>query len=148
MKIGEVAKQTGLSVPTLRYYEAEGVLPRHGRTESGYRVFGQEDVERIQFIKKAKRLGLSLGEIRDIFAVQAARQPTCIHVRALLETKLDEVKRALAELEQFQTYLVLLLDEASALNDCRPSGGRICSIIEESSISESPAILEKLRTAR
>ncbi len=64
MKIGELAKETGLTAKTIRFYEGIQLLDDPGRTESGYRQYGAEDVERLEFIKKAKRLGLSLDEIR------------------------------------------------------------------------------------
>ena len=60
MKIGELAKATGLTTKTIRYYELNRLLEEPERTESGYRVYGQEAVEQLEFVKKAKRLGLSL----------------------------------------------------------------------------------------
>ena len=66
MKIGEIAKATGLTTKTIRYYELNRLLEEPDRTDSGYRLYGTKDVERLEFIKKAKRMGLSLEEIRDI----------------------------------------------------------------------------------
>ena len=145
MKIGEIAKAAGVTVQGIRYYESEGLLPRHGRTEGGYRVFGPGDLERIEFIKKAKFLGLTLGEIRDILHIQAQEQPTCVHVRSLLETKVAEVEHMLQELEDFRSQLVTLLEQSGALEDCRPSGGRICGIIEQASLTARPSALSRLR---
>lgn len=147
MKIGELAEATGLRVDTIRYYEAAGVLPRHRRTEGGYRIFTPDDVGRIEFIKQAKRLGLSLTEIRDILSIQAADQPTCVHVRGVLEAKVQEVEQALRELTEFRSYLRRLLERTVDLVDCRPEGGRICSIIEQASVPERPEVLERLRPA-
>lgn len=147
MKIGKVAEATGLKIDTIRYYEAAGLLSHHQRTDSGYRIFTSEDLERIEFIKRAKRLGLSLTEIRDILTIQAADQPTCIHVRGLLEAKVAEVEQAMRELAHFRTYLTRLLERSVNLLDCRPEGGRICSIIEQASIPERPEVLEKLKPA-
>ena len=145
MKIGELAKATGLKVQTLRYYETEGVLSTHQRTESGYRIFGPSDLERLEFIKKAKRLGLYLTEIKDILSIQEQQQPTCGHVRSLLEAKVTEVNQALLELQEFRTELVGLLEQSGGLEDCRPSGGRICGIIEGASISAKPVVLDRMR---
>lgn len=144
MKIGEIARTAGLKVQTLRYYESEGVLPSHKRTEGGYRIFGTEDLERLEFIKKAKRLGLSLMEIRDIIAIQE-QQPTCEHVRSLLENKVAEVDRVLREMQEFRAELVGLLEQSGGLEDCEPTGGWVCGIIEGASFSASASVLERLK---
>ena len=65
-KIGELSNATGLTTKTIRYYELNGLLEEPWRADSGYRLYDPEDVERPEFIKKAKTLGLSLEEIRDI----------------------------------------------------------------------------------
>lgn len=145
MKIGELAKAAGLTVQTIRYYESEGVLPPHRRTESGYRIFGPNDLERLEFIKKAQRLGLSLAEIRDILAIQAQQQPTCLHVRSVLEAKVAEADRVLRELAEFRDQLEHLLEQAGTLEDCRPSGGRICGIIEQASLMAQPTLLQMIK---
>lgn len=144
MKIGELAKATGLSAETIRYYERAGLLPRHRRTGGGYRIFGGDDLERIEFVKQAKRLGLSLAEVRDILAVRAADQPTCVHVRTLLEAKVEEVDRARRELAEFEASLRALLECTAELVDCRPEGGRICSIVETASLPDRPQALERI----
>ena len=145
IKIGELARATGLNVETIRYYERIGVLPRRGRTQGGYRLFDTEDQERIEFIRQAKQLGLSLAQIKDVLAIQSAQQPTCVHVRALLEVRFEETERALRELTDFRDRLRTLLERSADLEDCRPIGGRICSIIEEASVSPAPSVLNQRR---
>lgn len=145
MKIGELANATGLKVDTIRYYEAQGLLATHPRTESGYRVFGPQDAERLDFIKKAKRLGLSLAEVRDILAIQSQQRPTCQHVRSLLSAKVVEIDKALRELETLRQSLVSLLERSGGWEDCRPTGGRICSIIEQVPLGAQPAVVQRLR---
>ena len=73
MKIGELAKAAKLTTKTIRFYEAEGLLPNPHRTASGYRVYGLDDAGRLHFIRKAKRLGLSLEEIRSILQLHHRR---------------------------------------------------------------------------
>jgi len=143
MRIGELARATGLNVETIRYYERIGVLLPRGRTEDGYRVFDPKDRERVEFIKQAKQLGLSLAQIKDILAIQSAQQPTCVHVRALLEARLEDAEQALRELSDFRDRLRGLLERSADLEDCRPIGGRICSIIEEASAASAPSVLEQ-----
>lgn len=142
MKIGELARVVGVRVDTIRYYEAQGLLSPHPRTEGGYRVFGPQDVERLSFIKKAKRLGLSLAEVKEILTIESQQQPTCRHVRSLLETKVVEIDEALRELEALRRYMVELVEQSGALEDCRPTGGRICSIIEQIPLDARPAVLQ------
>jgi DNA-binding transcriptional MerR regulator len=134
MRIGELARSAGQTPKTIRFYEAEGLMPDPPRTPSGYRVYGDEDIERLRFIRMAKRLGLSLGEIGGILCLHDRRDPTCAHVRSLLDEKLAQIERALAELQAFRSEISRLKDEAGDQTDCRPSGGGICSIIEESGI--------------
>ena len=71
MRIGALARHFGINAKTIRYYEAIGLLPGARRTESGYRVYGTADVERLGFILRAKVLGLSLEEIRGVLSVPA-----------------------------------------------------------------------------
>jgi DNA-binding transcriptional MerR regulator len=140
MRIGELAKATGLTVQTIRYYEARGLLPPHRRTEGGYRIFGPEDVERLRFIKRAQRLGLSLEEIREVLAIWSAKRPTCVHVRSLLEGRLQEVESLLEELLEFRAVIVSLLEQSATLEDCRPYGGQVCCIIEQAPASPTPRL--------
>ena len=141
MKIGELAKATGLSTKTIRFYEAEGLIPNPPRTESGYRAYSGPDVARLGFIHKAKRLGLSLDEIKGIFQLYDRSVPTCIHVRSLLEEKVAQIERVIQDLLGFKEELETLRDRATSLVDCRPTGGNICSIIEDSGINvASPSV--------
>jgi DNA-binding transcriptional MerR regulator len=141
MKIGELAKATGLNTRTIRFYEQEGLLPDPQRTSSGYRMYGPQDVDLLEFIRKAKRLGFSLEEIKSILHLHDRREPTCLHVRSLLEEKLAQVDRVLEDLQKFRTEIVRLQEEAGDLVDCRPTGGRICGIIEGASLGAGTRVL-------
>jgi len=129
-KIGELAKATGLTTKTIRYYELSRLLEEPERTESGYRLYGQEDVERLEFVKKAKRLGLSLEEIRDILQIHAQRQAPCVHVLALLDRKLDHVDDVIRDLDEFRKELMRLRVESQVRLEQLPEDARICGIIE------------------
>ncbi len=99
MTIGELAGRAGLTTKTVRYYEQVGLLPPPSRTSSGYRRYGDDDVVRLQFIGKAKRLGLSLEEIRGILAISAEGRDPCPHVVGLLDRHLARIDETLAGLE-------------------------------------------------
>ncbi len=101
--IGEVARATGLSIHTIRFYEAERLLPVASRTESGYRVYSAREIEQLKFIKKAQELGFSLRDIRELLVLKDQNTDPCSHVKALVEEKLQTVgakRRELANMEK------------------------------------------------
>ena len=151
MKIGELAETTGLSTKTIRFYESEGLIPDPPRTDSGYRYYGDSDAARLGFILKAKRLGLSLDEIKGILQLHDRREPTCVHVWSLLEDKVAQIDGVIQDLLDLKGELETLRDKATSLVDCRPLGGNICSIIEHSGIKVTRSSLgwtEPLISAR
>ena len=130
MKIGEIAKITDTTVKSIRYYELLGLVPEAPRTESGYRMYGQDAVERLRFIKKAKRLGLSLDEIRDILALHENQQTPCVHVMALLDRKVADVDGIIEDLQSFRQDLIRLREESVKQLENLPEGSAICGIID------------------
>lgn len=107
LRISEVAQRTGFTGPTLRYYEEIGLLPAPDRTPAGYRVYGDRDVARLDFIARAKRLGCSLEEIQGL--VEAWDEDRCAPVqhqlRSLVGRKLVDSQRQIAELLAFTAEL-------------------------------------------
>ena len=103
LKIGEVATRAGVSVDSLRYYERMKLLPRARRTSGGFRLFGPDSVERVQFIKQAQVLGLSLDEIRGLLTTGGAAE--CRRVRDLLAAKLEELDTRMKAMKQFRRTL-------------------------------------------
>ena len=135
MKIGDLARAVGTTVKTIRFYEDAGLIPAAPRTESGYRIYEKADVERLEFIRSAKRLGMSLEEIRGVLQLHDLNEPTCVHVRALLDDKIARIELALKELRDFRRELASLRDKAGDLEDCCPTGGNICGIVERSEVT-------------
>lgn len=137
MQIGQLAKRTGVNPKTLRFYEGIGLLGKPRRTESGYRIYGDAHVKQIEFILRAKRLGLSLEEIRDIMRLREGGQVPCFHVKRLLEQRLTELQQVQAELRQLQS------DLESTLQHTRKALAQVgtadyCPIIEHSQLAPSP----------
>ncbi len=105
MRVGELAAHFGLNPKTIRYYEEIGLLKRAGRSASGYRLYTQRDVERVGFIRRAKMLGLSLDEIRDILSVQQTGSPPCGQVLDLIDLKISTIDQRIADLVAFRADL-------------------------------------------
>ena len=137
MKIGELASASGTTPKTIRFYEEYGLLPPAPRTGSGYRIYAREDVKRLDFIRKSKQLGLSLDDIVGILQLHDRSEPTCVHVEALLDDKIEQVNVALRELRDLKRELTQLREKAGTMADCHPSGGNICGIVERSEVSLS-----------
>ncbi len=111
-QIAELARRTGFSRPTLRYYEEIGLLEEPARSESGYRVYDGDDEARLRFIGRAKRLGLSLGEIRDLVGVWAGGQcaTTRRQLRELVEHKIAAVREQVEDCATFLRQLEAVSD--------------------------------------
>src|SRR5512146_3591055 len=99
MKIGELAKQSGTSVQTLRVYERSGLLPKPQRTESGYRMYASGDLRRLELIHQAKRLGFSLDEIKRILRLRQQGSCPCGEVVQMLEKHLRETDEQIRNLQ-------------------------------------------------
>src|SRR5712691_7789575 len=108
-RIGEVAKHAGVSVDALRYYERLKLLPRAQRSAGGFRLFGPESIERVQFIKHAQELGLTLDEIKGLLATGGAQE--CRRVRDLLNKKIEELDTRMDSMKKFRRVLARHLNE-------------------------------------
>lgn len=107
LRIGDLATTTGVSVPTIRYYEQIGLLPTADRTASGYRKFPPDAARRLRFIRRAQQLGFSLDEIRELFELRATPGPATDRatVQARTEAKLAELEAKIADLETMRRAL-------------------------------------------
>ena len=144
LKIGEVSKRSGIGVEALRFYEKSGLLDRPSRTESGYRVYGAEVLERLAFIRRAQVLGFSLEEIRRVIAERRAGQSPCAEVREVVRRRLAELDERMAEMRRYRKELAAALagwDEAGDV------AGHVCGLIEGTTITESKST-RRLATKR
>ncbi len=122
--IGEVSRKTGLSVHTIRFYEAERLLREAARTDSGYRLFSPQTVDQLNFIRKAQVLGFSLEEIRELLVLRDRSTSACSHVKSLVEEKLASVRGKLRELEAVEKDLRSVLAECKRQLKRRHPGGQ------------------------
>ena len=105
LKIGELAKQTGLSVGTLRYYSDLGVLHPVQRGDNGYRYYSQDASQQVQFIKKAQALGFTLEEIKRILDVRDRGEKPCNLVQSLLDQKIEQLEIQIKQMTLFKAEL-------------------------------------------
>lgn len=125
MRIGELADRLGVNTKTIRYYEAIGLLPAPERTPSGYRVYEEDAVERLTFIKTAQRLGITLDEVREILALRDRGERPCGYVREVLRREVTEIDERMRDLERLRAELVALDRVAEDLPDTEPGRCRI-----------------------
>ena len=103
LQIGEIAKRSGVSVDTVRFYEKRKLIPSVSRSQSGYRLFRSETVEQILFIKQAQELGFSLDEIKELLTPGGSEE--CSRVRDLLISKLAQLDNQLRKIKKFRGLL-------------------------------------------
>ncbi len=128
MRIGELAKSVGVTPDTIRYYEREGLLPPPARTPSGYRDYGPDAPDDLQFIKKAQALGLKLSHVREVLEISSGGRPPCEHVRATVSARLTEVEQRLKELRALRSTLRQTLERLDRAPP--PKAGCRCAVIE------------------
>ena len=136
--IGQVSRQTGVPIRTIRYYELEGLLSPSGRRPSGYRLYTLQDVEKLQFIQQAKRFGLTLKEIRGI--MRQSRQglrPCCDHVRQLFSRKIEEFEGKIAELTATRNRLKERLRQWVSPRTVKRGGYAVCPQIHRYQVPSS-----------
>lgn len=118
MTIGALAQAAGVKVPTVRYYERRGIIPRPPRTSSGYRRYDQGILDRIRFIRRAQELGFTLDEIGDLLALRVDDRRACRMVEAAARAKLDDVEAKIRDLQRIRNALTRLV---RSCQDNRPT---------------------------
>jgi DNA-binding transcriptional MerR regulator len=117
MLIGELAAQADVTAKTIRYYESIGLLPQPRRTDAGYRVYDEEDVERLGFIRRAVELDLPLGDIGEILALRDRTQRPCDYVVRVARERLADLEERIARMRHARDELRELLARADDLPD-------------------------------
>ncbi len=129
LKIGQLAKRMGLNPRTIRFYEQAGVLPEPERTVGGYRVYTADDEARLRFIKAAQRLGLKLGEIKEVLAFRDRQERPCPYVADLITTRLTEIDQRMRDLQTLRQELTGLQRRINE-DGVAPAKSRFCHFIE------------------
>lgn len=138
IQISEVAGMVGLSSKTIRYYEAEGVIPEAARLANGYRIYDDADVQRLRTVAAARSLDLPLEEIRDLIELAAGGEQPCSRLRTLAENRRDLVRRAIDDLVALEAKLADVIDRSCQVDQQKPIGPTsLCPVLE--TVSEQPA---------
>lgn len=132
MQIGEAAKASGVSAKMIRHYEAIGLVPAAGRRDSNYRDYGHHDLHRLGFIRRARDLGFSMDQIRDLLRLWGDVDRSSGDVKALAQGHLDELEAKIVALQEMRGTLSHLIDACNG--DHRPD----CPIIDGLSVGDAP----------
>ena len=134
LKIGDVSKRSGVGIEALRFYEKSGLLDKPSRTYSGYRVYGEDVLDRLAFIRQAQALGFSLEEIRRIVEDARKGQSPCEEVREIVRRRMEELDVRLRELQRHRKELKQTLEEWDKVGR---APGHICGLIEGSEVGHA-----------
>jgi DNA-binding transcriptional MerR regulator len=137
LKIGDLKKQTGVSVGTIRYYEQLELLPAALRHENGYRYFHESAIQRLLFIKKAQILNLSLTEIKEILNSHNRGIAVCSIVKELINHKISQLDTEIQQLVESKKLLENHRDRWSFHANDIPNSESVCTLIEELVILET-----------
>lgn len=124
MRIGELARATGTKAETIRYYEREGILPAADRTDSNYRDYSDDHLATLTFVRRARELGFSMAQVRELLALSDHDDKPCQDVDKLVQRQMVEVERKISDLSA-------LLDElGQMLRSCQADKIGECRIVE------------------
>jgi len=103
--IGALSKHTGTNIETIRYYERVGLLPAPARSTGGYRLYRTDHLKRLNFVRRARALGFSIGEVRTLLKLADERKRPCAEVQAVAEAHLRDVQTKIADLRRMESVL-------------------------------------------
>jgi len=127
IKIGELAKQTGCSVETIRFYEKEEILtPPQRSAENNYRIYNRNHVEQLLFIRRCRSLDMSLDEIKRLLHLRSTPQEDCTEVSDLLDTHINQIDEHLSDLEHLKQQLESLRQRCNGAHSAEQ-----CGILQE-----------------
>ena len=122
--IGALSKRTGVNIETIRFYERVGILPKPPRSAGGHRIYGQDQLMRLGFVRRSRELGFSLDDVRGLLRLVDGGRYTCAEVKAITLDHLADIHRKIADLRRLEETLVKVAGR------CR--GGKVpdCPVIE------------------
>jgi DNA-binding transcriptional MerR regulator len=145
LKIGEVSRQAGIGIETLRFYEKSGLLDKPARTYSGYRMYSSDVLDRLKFIKQAQTLGFSLDEIRKLIDDARSGHSPCDEVREIVRVRLEELDQRMREMARYRKELAETLGEWARVGR---APGHICGLIESSHVEHSRSKHKEIKKSK
>jgi len=124
--VGQLAKEVGINVETVRYYEKLKLLPKPKRRESRYRVYDENDLKRLLFIKRLKELGFTLKEIKELLNLKIESTATCGDVKNLAGHKVIDIEKRIKDLKNIKNVLIKLINQCV----CEEVSSDECPILE------------------
>lgn len=115
LSIGQVAKQSGIGIETIRFYERKGLIDEPSRRESGYRQYTDDVIRRLTFIQQAKTLGFTLNEIHELLSLRSQPGVTSREIKQLAQAKLGDIEQKIKMLKRIQKSLKTLVDQCSGI---------------------------------
>ena len=109
MNISQIARQTGMTAKMIRYYEEIGLIPKAMRSDAGYRQYGTQDIERLQFIRHARQLGFALDDIRTLLQLWQNEQRHSADVKALAQQHVTQLEDKIRQMQDMVDYLQQLI---------------------------------------
>ena len=125
MTVSQLASRTGISSDTVRYYERERLLPPPARSPAGYRLYDEESIERVDFVRRARGLGLKLREIRELLDISDRGTCPCGHTLELLKARIGEIDAEIERLTELRSNLTAMLDSPPT-PDCEAQWDWVC----------------------
>ena len=132
LNIGQVAKQTGVTVETVRFYEKQGLIAAPQRTDAGYRQYSLDTVKRVQFIQHAKEVGFTLKDIGELLALRQKPGTSCTDIKLRATQKIEEVDQKIQDLNRIRDALGRMVMKCSGRGDLSE-----CPILEELELDEN-----------
>lgn len=137
LTIGALSLQTHCNIPTIRYYEQIGLLPRPNRESNGHRYYREPDLRRLTFIKRCRDFGFPIEQVRELASLYEDGERDCIEVREAAQLHLEQVRAKIAEMRQLETALAEFVCSCDAA--CVGGPTKDCVIIEDMTTTEGKA---------
>lgn len=122
LNVGALAKESGINPETVRYYERIGLMPKPKRKESHYRYYEEDDLARLVFIVRAKELGFTLKEIKELLAMRIDENTKCADMKSLAERKILDIENRIRDLRSISEHLSVLAGQCTdgevSLDEC------------------------------
>lgn len=130
MKVSELARRAGVTAEAVRHYTREGLLHPERHPDNGYQLYDRQALERLRFIQRARTLGFSVAEVRDILSHADRGDSPCPMVRDLLASRLPEIRARIVELQTLAERMENALAAWAEMPDGTPDGHSLCRLIE------------------